>query len=79
MKLIRNEAADTAYLSLTGGKATKAATSQQVLPPRARDVTSYLVLEFDNEGHLLGIQFLSPEDQLLPDILAEADRQRPDG
>jgi uncharacterized protein YuzE len=79
MKLIRNDAADTAYLSLTGGKATEAATSQQVLPPRARDATSYLVLEFDDEGHLLGIQFLSPQDQLLPDVFAEADRPRADG
>jgi uncharacterized protein YuzE len=72
MKLIRHEAADTAYLSLTGGKATKAVTTQQVLPPKARDMTSYLVLEFDGEGRLLGIQFLSPQDQLLPEVLAEA-------
>jgi hypothetical protein len=70
--LTRNDRADTAYLSLMGDERRKSASTQQVLPPQARDATSYLVLDFDDEGHLLGIQFLSPQDQLLPSVLARA-------
>jgi hypothetical protein len=32
-----------------------------------------LVLDFDAEGRLLGIEFLVPEQQLLPEQLAEAE------
>jgi uncharacterized protein YuzE len=42
------------------------------IPWSDADVRAELVLDFDAEGHLIGIEIFSPKGLLLPEVLATA-------
>jgi uncharacterized protein YuzE len=52
-------------------------SSRPVALPEAEGADDYIVLDFDDAGRLVGIEFLTPEQRLLPSVLAEAQSARP--
>ena len=52
-------------------------SSQPFRPPGSEAVDDHFVLDFDGAGHLVGIEFLTPEGRLLPSVLAAAERSTP--
>jgi uncharacterized protein YuzE len=76
MKLTYDDRAKAAYLNLTGGEnAGPVAHTEQLSPPGLEpQADTALRLDFDNDGRLLGIEFLVPDQQLLPALLAKAER-----
>jgi uncharacterized protein YuzE len=76
MKLTYDERANAAYLTLRAGdEGGPAVRTEQLSPPGIKPrADTALRLDFDAEGHLLGIEFLVPEQQLLPALLAQAER-----
>jgi hypothetical protein len=47
--------------------------SMTIRPPGAHASDDSLVVDFDAEGRLVGIEFLTPEKRLLPSVLASTD------
>lgn len=68
MRLTYDPAANAAYLYIVDPIEPGAAVTQEV----AED--SGVILDFDAEGRLLGIEFLSPDTQLRPETLRQAKR-----
>jgi uncharacterized protein YuzE len=67
MRLSYDERAGTAYLRLReDGDDVGAISSQPYKPPGSDASDDYLVLDFDERGHLVGIEFLTPEQRLCP-------------
>jgi uncharacterized protein YuzE len=75
MRLTYSERVGAAYLNLTcGAKAAHVAHTEQLSPPVIKpQADTALRLDFDANGRLLGIEFLVPDQQLLPELLAEAE------
>jgi uncharacterized protein YuzE len=72
MRLRYSAKTDSAYLELFwDGETVKATANVRVTPPGPED--SYLVLDFDAAGRLVGVEFLDAREQLLPSVLSEAD------
>ena len=74
MKLTYDKRAGAAYLRLREEDDDVGTVTSQ--PVRPRDSTAgddFLVLDFDSDGHLVGIEFLVPEERLLPSVLATAE------
>jgi uncharacterized protein YuzE len=75
MRLTYSERGKTAYLARDGRQRPIAAgLMQPIKPPGSEDADDYLVLDFDHDGRLVGIEFLTPQERLLPDVLANAER-----
>jgi len=70
MELRYNRRAGTAYLTLSARKPPL--QNATLRPPGSRAADDYLVFDFDSAGHLVGIEFLVPENQLAPEVLAAA-------
>jgi hypothetical protein len=76
MRLRIDDRVHTAYLALCDAEERVAvAETRTVTPPGATDADEYIALDFDSEGHLVGIEFLVPDAQLLPSVLAKAERR----
>jgi hypothetical protein len=77
MRLTHHERPGVTYLDLRGQdeEIVEPVSSLPIAPPggAARE-DWWLVLDFDTAGRLLGIEFLDPEAQLLPGVLADAER-----
>jgi uncharacterized protein YuzE len=75
MRLSYDERARTAYLWLRDdGDDEGVVSSHPFTPPGSDAADDYLVLDFDQRGHLVGIEFLTPEQRLCPGVLAAAQR-----
>jgi uncharacterized protein YuzE len=75
MRLTYDEEVGAAYLRLrTDNDDVGTVSSKSITPPGAEHADDRIVLDFDQAGRLVGIEFLTPEDRLLPSILAAASR-----
>jgi uncharacterized protein YuzE len=75
MRLTYDERAGAAYLRLhEDGDHVETVSSQPFRPPGADAADDSLVFDFDEAGRLVGIEFLTPEQRLLPSVLAAAER-----
>jgi uncharacterized protein YuzE len=73
MKLRIDAAHDIGYLSLVDGDETAAKVAQTMtveMPPNIR--APEIVLDFDADGYLIGIEFLRPSLQLRPSVVERA-------
>jgi uncharacterized protein YuzE len=76
MQLKFDERAHAAYLALRAeGERVNVAESRSVAPPGSANADERIVLDFDADGRLVGIEFLVPDLQLLPSVLSEAERR----
>jgi uncharacterized protein YuzE len=74
MKLTYDKQVGAAYLRLRqDSDDVGTVSSQPFRPPDSAAGDDYLVLDFDSDGHLVGIEFLTPEERLLPSVLAAAE------
>jgi uncharacterized protein YuzE len=74
MRLTYDERVGAAYLRLrSDGDDVSHVSSRPITPPGANHSDDRIVLDFDDEGRLVGIEFLTPEKRLLPSVLASAD------
>lgn len=75
MKLTYDDRVNAADLSVTpDGEDVPAVRTAQISPPGIRpEADTALRLDFDADGRLLGIEFLVPDKQLLPGLLAKAE------
>jgi uncharacterized protein YuzE len=76
MKLNYDQEVGAAYLRLRGDdEDVGTVSSMPITPPRAEVLDDYdtIVLDFDADGRLVGIEFLVAERQLLPSVLADAE------
>jgi uncharacterized protein YuzE len=77
MKLTYDERGGAAYLRLRGDTDDVGTLSSKIVePPSAEHMDDRMLLDFDEDGRLVGIEFLTPDDRLLPGVLASADRGR---
>jgi len=78
MRLSYDKDVGAAYLRL-GADTDDVGTvsSKTFTPPGAQTTDGHLVLDFDDAGRLVGIEFLTPEQRLLPRVLAAAESPRP--
>jgi uncharacterized protein YuzE len=76
MKLTYDDEVGAAYLRLRGDDEDVAGpvTSESFRPPGSEAGDDYLVLDFDADGRLVGIEFLTPNERLLPSMLTAAKR-----
>jgi uncharacterized protein YuzE len=75
MRLTYDKRAGAAYLRLReDGDDVGTISSQPFRPPGSEAVDDCFVFDFDGAGRLVGIEFLTPEDRLLPSVLAAAER-----
>ncbi len=78
MRLTYDKEVGAAYLRLRAeGDDVGTVTSKPIAPPGAEPADDSIVLDFDRDGHLVGIEFLTPAARLLPSVLAAADQQQP--
>ena len=76
MRLTHDTEHDLSYLHLRGSDDdVGTVTSVPVTPPNPGDLTDELVLDFDRDGRLVGIEFLRATRRLQPSVLADADRR----
>lgn len=76
MKLTYHEQVGAAYLRLCSDEHdVGTVTSETFRPPDSSAGDDYFVLDFDKDGRLVGIEFLTPDERLLPSVLADADRR----
>jgi uncharacterized protein YuzE len=68
MRLTYDEVANAAYLYVVDPLAPGSVVSGEAAEE------SGIILDYDAEGRLLGIEFLAPGKQLRPETLAEAKR-----
>jgi hypothetical protein len=75
MRLTYSERAGPAYLWLRGEADDVGTVSSKTFrPPGSQAADDYFVLDFDAAGHLVGIEFLTPDERLLPSVLSAAER-----
>ena len=75
MRLTYDERAGAAYLRLhEDGDHVQTVSSEPFRPTGADAADDSLVFDFDGAGRLVGIEFLTPEQRLLPSVLAAAER-----
>jgi uncharacterized protein YuzE len=75
MKLRIDERAHAAYLYLRGEhEQVHVVETRTVAPPGAVHADERIGLDFDADGHLVGIEFLVPDAQLLPSVISDAER-----
>lgn len=78
MRLKYDQQVGAAYLRLHGdGEDVGTVSSKPVGLPGAEHGDDCIILDFDPDGRLVGIEFLTPELRLLPSVLADAERDRP--
>jgi uncharacterized protein YuzE len=74
MRLTYDQEVGAAYLRLrTDDDDVGTVSSKSITPPGAENVGDRIVLDFDHDGRLVGIEFLTPEERLLPSLLAAAE------
>jgi Protein of unknown function (DUF2283) len=67
---------DVAYLRLGRDEVLGPVASVPFRPPGSEDAAvADLVLDFDREGRLVGVEVFSPKQGLLPSVLAGAHRR----
>jgi uncharacterized protein YuzE len=72
MRLRYSSSTGSAYLELfSADEPVRATANVRVTPPGSTE--SYLVLDFDATGRLVGVDFLDAHKQLLPSVLSGAD------
>ncbi|MFJ4175768.1 DUF2283 domain-containing protein [Microbacterium sp. NPDC089696] len=73
MKIRYDPEADAAYLAVGPRVADGEAVAQipEIYPPGGR---GEIILDFDTEGHVIGMEILSASALLRPEALAEAER-----
>lgn len=77
MRLKYDQRVGAAYLRLRADNDdVGTVSSKPVTPPGAEHLDDRIVLDFDTDGHLVGIEFLTPELRLLPSVLATAETYR---
>ena len=77
MRLKIDERVQAGYLALhEEGEHVHVVESRSIAPPGARHADERIVLDFDAQGRLVGIEFLVPDGQLLPSVLSRAQRRR---
>jgi uncharacterized protein YuzE len=75
MRLSYDEEVGAAYLRLrTNDDNVGTVSCKSIIPPGAENVGDRIVLDFDHDGRLVGIEFLTPQERLLRSILAAAQR-----
>jgi uncharacterized protein YuzE len=75
MRLTYDERVGAAYLRLReDGDDVGTVSSEPFRPPGSEAADDFFVLDFDDAGHLVGIEFLTPDERLLPSVLAAAQR-----
>jgi uncharacterized protein YuzE len=75
MRLTYDERVGAAYLRLReDADDVGTVSSKPFRPPGSEAADDVFVLDFDDAGRLVGIEFLTPEERLLPSVLASADR-----
>ena len=75
MRLTYDQHVGAAYLRLrTDNDDVGTVASKSITPPGAEHADDRIVLDFDEDGRPVGIEFLTPEERLLPSILAAAER-----
>lgn len=73
MRLSYDDQVRAAYLRLyEDGDDVGHVTSKTFGPPDSLAADDHFVLDFDDEGRLVGIEFLTADRRLLPSILASA-------
>jgi uncharacterized protein YuzE len=74
MRLIYDRRVGAAYLRLRSEtEDVSTVSSKPIAPPGARDADDRILLDFDDEGRLVGIEFLTPDQRLLPSVLSAAE------
>lgn len=77
MRLRLDERVHAAYLALRDDDERVAvAETRTITPPGATKADERITLDFDAQGRLVGIEFPVPDAQLLPSVLAGAERRR---
>jgi uncharacterized protein YuzE len=77
MRLSYDDEVDAAYLRLHEEcDDLGPVTSETFRPPNPGDGAAEIVLDFDREGRLVGIEFLAAQRRLLPSVLAGAHHGR---
>ena len=75
MRLKYDQEVGAAYLRLREDTDdVRRVTSETFRPPGSPDAEDDLVLDFDADRYLVGIEFLRPELRLLPSVLSAAQR-----
>ena len=78
MRLTYDRQVGAAYLRLReDGDDVGTVSSKTFRPPGSQAGDDYLVLDFDDAERLVGIEFLTPEERLLPSVLATAEHPGP--
>lgn len=74
MRLRYDKRAGAAYLRLRGDDDDVGTVSPtMVIPPGAQHADDRILLDFDAAGRLVGVEFLTPQERLLPSVLAGAE------
>lgn len=74
MRLTYNQKVGAAYLRLRDdGEDVGTVSSMPITPPGGARADDRIVLDVDDDGRLVGIEFLTPEERLLPSILDSAE------
>jgi uncharacterized protein YuzE len=74
MRLTYDKEVGAAYLRLRDdADDVGTVTPETFRPTGSRAGDDYFVFDFDRDGRLVGIEFLTPEDRLLPSVLARAE------
>ncbi len=80
MRLRIDERFNVALLALRAdGERVQVKTTMPIAPPGATRADERLILEFDGDGRLVGIEFLVAHEQLLPSVLHHAKPYRDAG
>ena len=75
MRLTYAERSGVAYLDLRDDRGNVGTISSKPFrPPGSATADDCFVLDFDADGRLVGIEFLTPGERLLPSVLAAAER-----
>jgi uncharacterized protein YuzE len=75
MRLSYDQEVGAAYLRLrTDSDDVGTVSSKSITPPGAEHADDRIVLDFDQDGRLVGIENLTPLHRLLPSVLADARR-----
>ena len=71
MRITWDKSVDAAYIYLTDSNDGKSFGRMVTVDPE--DIDGMINLDFDSEGHLIGIEILSASSQLSPETLAQAE------
>jgi uncharacterized protein YuzE len=70
MRLTYDEDAGASYLHLRhDGEDVGTVSSMPITPPGGARADDRIVLDFDDDGRFVGIEFMTPQERLLPSVL----------